>query len=286
MIELPNNLSVPVLIGDWVDAALASSVPLWLLDGFVPAQSLVVVSGRPKLSKKTWFSYLAAMSMSSGQPVGPFRPANAVGVLYINKEGADQATAHRFKALCAGHGMSLAGMQLHFMQRAGFFLDEPRHLKEMCAYITAHNIKCVFIDTFAKCFRGDENNARDVGAALRGVEKFRDAGSSVVLVHHIKKAKVELIGGIPDPDAGLRGSSALAGAYDNIISIQDLEIDGNLETWAVVGGKYLDFAGYQQEWTIKQDAEKNANFAKLVFDGPQALPVVDDTNKKGSRYDK
>ncbi len=283
MSDLPGNLATPILISDWVNAALANPDPLWLLPGFVPSMSLVILSGRPKLSKKSWWGYLAAMSMASGLATGPFKPSGTYPILYINKEGADAATAHRFKALERAHGVPLSAMPLYFMQRSGFFLDEPVHLKEMVHFVTTNAIKCVFIDTFAKCFRGDENNARDVGAALRGVEKFRDAGASVVLVHHIKKAKTELVGGIPDPDAGLRGSSALAGAYDNIISIQDLEIEGELTTWAIVGGKYLDFEGYAQHWDIKQDADKNPITAKLTFDGPQELPQIDEA--KG-RYGK
>src|ERR1700731_2668523 len=105
MTELTGNLATPVLIGDWVTDALNNPAPLWLLPGFIPAQSLVLLSGRPKLSKKSWWGYLAALSMSTGQATGPFRPNGVSPCLYINKEGADQATAHRFKALEVGHNV-------------------------------------------------------------------------------------------------------------------------------------------------------------------------------------
>lgn len=276
---MSSDVEVP-LIGDWTSEVLASPDNVWLVPNFIPKQGLVLVSGRPKLSKKSWFCYLLSFSMSTGVKVGPFTPERACGVLYLNKEGADKAVAYRFLALAKSHGLELNQSLLRFWQRSGLFLDNKDHIFELCKIIHKYKIECVFIDTFPKCFQGDENNARDVGAALRGVEKLRDAGASVVLVHHIKKAKVDTIGGIPDPDAGLRGSTALAGAYDNIVSIQDLSVADSLETWAIVGGKYLDFVGYRQEWDIQSDKDGNPCQAKMTFDGPQELPVIDEPPNK------
>lgn len=280
LIEFPSPQRLP----QWVQETLNNPEPQWLLPGFIPAQGLVIVAGRPKLAKKSWFASLAAMSLASGRKAGPFSPAKSSNCLFFSREGAPGPIAHRFLALEAGMGIRIDECTgLYWVQNGGVFLDEPAHVKRICQYITEYGIECVFFDTFARSFRGNENDAKDVGAAMRGIEKIRDAGAACVLVHHFGKSKVASIGGTPDPDAGLRGSSALAGAYDNIVSIQELEIEGEKEVWGVVGGKYIDFRGYSQHWDIQGDSEGNPTSAKLTFDGPQELPVIE-TPHASPRY--
>lgn len=265
----------------WVEETLLNPEPQWVIPGFIPAQGLVIVAGRPKIAKKSWFAYLAAMSAASGLEAGPFKPSKRVNVLFYSREGAGGPIAHRFKALAVAHNIDLnACANMFIVQNGAFFLDDKVHIKRTLQFITEHKIELVVIDTFARSFTGNENDARDVGAAMRGVEKIRDAGAATLLVHHLGKSKITTLGGEPDPDAGLRGSSALAGAYDNIISIQELEIDGSKEVWAIVGGKYLDFHGYKQNWDIRSDKENNPVFAKLTLDGPQPMPVVEEPTMK------
>ncbi len=264
----------PTPLPQWVEKALEEKVQ-WILPGFIPAQGLVIVAGRPKLAKKSWFAYLAAISAATSQSLGPFSPTRRTNTLFYSREGASGPIAHRFLALQKGMGVNLAQCDnLYWVQNGAFFLDEAAHIKRTLKFIEEKQIGLVVIDTFARSFRGDENNARDVGAAMRGVERIRDAGAATLLVHHLGKDKTRNanVGGQPDPDSGLRGSSALAGAYDNIISIQELEIEGEREVWAIVGGKYLDFCGYKQDWDIQGDSEGNPTTAKLSLEGPQPLP--------------
>jgi RecA-family ATPase len=259
-----------------VDDTLSNPEPHWLLPGFVPAQGLVIVAGRPKIAKKSWFAYLATMAISSGKQAGPFQPERAANVLFYSRDGAPGPIAHRFRALERGHNIALSECDgLYWVQNGAVFLDEPGHVKQICKVVVALKIECVVFDTFARSFRGNENDAKDVGAAMRGIEKIRDTGAATMLVHHLGKSKVQGVGGEPDPDAGLRGSSALAGAYDNIISIQELEIDGEREEWAVVGGKYVDFCGYKQHWDIRNGDGDVPVSAMLKLVGPQPLPVID-----------
>lgn len=275
----------PKALSLWVPEALASPDPDWILPGFLPAQGLVIVAGRPKIAKKSWFAYLAAMSAASGKHVGPFKPPKRTNVLFYSREGAPGPIAHRFKSIERGMGITVDECtNMYFVQNGAFFLDEPAHIKRTLAFIEKNQIGLVCIDTFARSFRGNENDARDVGAAMRGVERIRDAGAASLLVHHLGKTKQVAIGGEPDPDAGLRGSSALAGAYDNIVSIQELEIEGNKELWAIVGGKYLPFGGYLYDWEISQDEKLNPLVAHMsMSDSPQELPTMDQPEQR-ARY--
>lgn len=273
-LEMPTPLSLPV----WVDETMKNPDPDWILPGFIPAQGLVIIAGRPKIAKKSWLAYAMAMSTASGVASGPFAPSRKTNVLFLSREGAPGPIAERFLLLEPGLGIPLwKCSNLYFVQNGAFFLDEPAHIKWLLQVIQEKQIGVVFIDTFSRSFRGDENNARDVAAAMRGVEKVRDAGAATVLVHHLGKSKVQGVGGTPDPDAGLRGSSALAGAYDSIISVQQVEIDGSAEMIAVVGGKYVDFGMYSYDWAIDKQG------ATLKMSGPEELPVLD-TPQQSPRF--
>lgn len=270
---MSDMLPKPLPLQQWVGEALANPEPNWVLPGLVPAQGLVVIAGRPKLAKKSWFAYGAAMSMASGIPYGPFRPHKRSNVLFYSREGAPGPIANRFLLLEKGMGISISQCDnMYWVQNGAVFLDEPQHVKQVLKTIQELDIECTFWDTLSRSHRGDENSARDVSALMRGVEKIRDAGSASVLVHHLGKDKSKNYGagGTPDPDAGLRGSSALSGAYDNIISLQQLEIDGEAQLWAIVGGKFVDFVGYRVGWDI--DDEKGA---VLTMEGPMELPQLD-----------
>ena len=265
-LEMPTVVPLPV----WVDTTLKSPEPDWILPGFVPAQGLVIIAGRPKIAKKSWLAYAMAMSAASGMETGPFKPSKRTNVLFLSREGAPGPIAERFLLLEPGLGIPLHKCDnVYFAQNGAFFLDEPAHVKWLLTLIHSLNIGMVVIDTLARSSRGDENSARDMSAVMRGVEKIRDAGAATILVHHLSKTKIQGVGGYPDPDAGLRGSSALAGAYDSIVSLQQLEIDGESEMWAIVGGKYQDFIGYKLDWKI------DGTSAQLICGEAEPLPQMD-----------
>ncbi|MDH5579522.1 MAG: helicase RepA family protein, partial [Betaproteobacteria bacterium] len=74
----------------------------------------------------------------------------------------------------------------------------------------------IVVDTLAHAIKGgDENSAQDMGAITATVgELIRKTGACVLLVHHSGKNKT----------AGARGSSALLGAIDTQIEIDEKQI--------------------------------------------------------------
>jgi RecA-family ATPase len=261
----------PKRLPDWVAETLASPEPDWLIPGFIPAQGLVLISGKPKRSRKSWLAYLMSMSLASGRHTGPFKPGTAQPVLYCNLEGAPGPTAQRFPMLDAGHGIPLEECRdMHWVHNGGgIFLDNPESVAAICHYILEHRIKLVCFDTFARSFTGDENSSQDVGKAMRGLEKVRDAGAAVMLVTHLNKSKPTLIAGQPDPDASIRGSSAIAGAYDVHLSIQTFGVEDEPLTYLFAGGKYSDWQSYEQRWAFSESA------AKLSLQGPAEMPTIE-----------
>lgn len=241
----------PETLAEFVDRALNEPTPPWIIENFIPAKGLTIIAGRPKRAKKSWLAYLMAMCAASGKSTNEFKVSRPVKTLFFSREGAPVKVAERFIQLERGTGIRVSECDnLFWLQNGNWWLDDEKHVAQILAWIQEFGIELVVFDTFARSFRGNENDARDVGSALRGVERIRDSGAATLLVHHLGKARIETLGGTADPDAGLRGSSALAGAYDVICSIQEHTIGGEFQQILITGGKFRDFVEHTYDWKI------------------------------------
>lgn len=245
----------PPTLGEWARDVEQDETPGFIIRPFIPTDNLILLSGQPKDGKKTWFSMLTALVAATGISVGPLKCERQVNVLYIYREGARKPTLQRFKALCVGHGFPDPSTidSLFFHHRGNFWLDTGEWVADVCSFIREHKIGVVYIDTFAKSCQSDENSSRDMGVAVQQAEKLRDAGATVVLVHHLKKGGHHLSNGrsgYPEPDKDLRGSSAMAGAYETHWAVRAYPgANSRLrETSLLLGGKEAEWESYTYDW--------------------------------------
>ena len=277
---MSNTYSIVARRADiWVPETLANPGQPWVIEDFFPRSGLTFIAGRPKLSAKSWWALLAATCMASGKSSGPFKVLEKIPVLYIDKEASAYQAALRFELLkTGGSGIGYEDCKdFHYMQGTPFFLDRGEHVGALCEYVAKHGIKYVFVDTFSRSFTGDENDAKDVMKAIACFEPLRSLGCGLCVIHHSNKAGYTQAGQRLDPDATLRGSSAMAGAYESILSIQGARVDGKHKTFLIRGGKYVSHEAYQVEWKFKKDT-----FAKLIWEGPMEIPEADAPPKKES----
>src|SRR5690606_38221251 len=101
---------------------------------------------------------------------------------------------------------------IHFLPEPVQLLD-PADVTKLLHTIAAYDIEpsLIVFDTFARCFLGgDENSASAMGQAVESVRRIQTAtNGAVLLVHHTRKG-----------DSVERGSSALRGALDTMISMR------------------------------------------------------------------
>lgn len=240
----------------WVEETMAGPDPEWLISDMIPHAGLTVIAGRAKYGKKSWLAFLASIAMASGQEIGPFRPTRRSKGLILCREGAPKFTAKRFPALAKGHNFDLnsIGDNLLIMHGGQFYMDDPACVAELLEIVAAEKLEFVVIDTFARSFQGEENSSRDMMKALRVTETLRDMGCATILVHHLNKGSKYAPEGEPDADFGMRGSNALSGAYDSILSVQQLyvEDDGpsgfSQGSFLIYGGKNIEFQCGEIEW--------------------------------------
>jgi len=261
----------PVQLIEWIIAVDKEPTPLFLLDSLLESDAAALVTGPATRGYKTWFLFQVAMCLASGKSCSLLKPTieEGVPVLVLELEGPRKPTRNRFAMLENGSGISLekdCGNRFWFLHRPTFFLDSAENIAEIARFIQEKNIKFVGIDTLAKAIRGDENSAKDIGDAMRGIDQLRKAGTgcSVMYLHHLHKPNYQVQD--EDIDSESRGSSALAGFYDEHFAIRK----------KFISQKYLDLTlranqMEEQYFTIQWHIDKEKNSAVLD------MKKVDDT---------
>jgi len=181
--------------------------PVWIIDKLITKGSFAVLFGPPGVGK----SFLAlawAFAVAAEKPWQD-RKVNGGPVVYVAAEGFG--------------GLKLRVAALLHHERLGAdvnckFLDCPVDLmnsEKTLAFIkdiqsSVPKPALIIIDTLARCFvGGEENSAKDMGLFIHGVETVkRETGATVLVIHHTGK----------NESSGARGSSALMGAADTMIS--------------------------------------------------------------------
>lgn len=180
--------------------------------------SLVAIVSPPDIGK-TFLVLDLMLSVAAGEKTWLGRPLKQSGpVVYVIGEGLG-----RFKLRV------LAWRQTHTVNRAlpFYWIDQAVPLldeKAMRAFLKhAAGLKpaVIVFDTLSRCLTGgDENSASDMGMAMAACDELRARTKALVaLLHHTKKdSTVE------------RGSSALRGAVDTILTLQEDADDRGLLT--------------------------------------------------------
>lgn len=180
----------------------------WLIKGVIPKIGLTLIYG-PTGGGKSFVTLDYAFQIARTRPV-----------VYVAAEGA-AGYAPRVLAWQKHHNGQDLG-QLYFVPQPVNLLD-PNEVDAFLSAITQLSPELVIVDTLARSMiGGDENAARDMGLAVEAADRIKraigekNAGGSVILVHHSTKA------GNTE-----RGSGALKAACDQVIRLDN---DGDLLT--------------------------------------------------------
>lgn len=200
----------------WIEELASLPPPTWLIDAILPSQGLVALCGEPGQGK-TFIALDIALSVAAGRPWCG-RKVQQGEVAYVIAEGAQ------------GLGIRVRSWQQvkgELRERSVLGISEPiqphreGEIESLIEEIRMNGLKprLIIIDTFARCFAGaDENSAKDMGVWVNAISRLqREFDATIVFLHHPTKS-----------NGDLRGSGALAGAADTIISV-DKNRDGLID---------------------------------------------------------
>lgn len=177
----------------------------WLIKDYFPTLSFGVVYGASG-TLKSFQAIDIACCIATNKPWCE-KEVESGAVVYVAAEG-QIGISKRIKAWELANGLCADNV---FVLGNSVLLSEDSTQEQLITAIQqiedSHNVKVqlLILDTLARCFSGDENSSRDMGAFIAGCDKVKAATSaSVLAVHHTGK----------DSSKGARGSSVLRAACD------------------------------------------------------------------------
>lgn len=191
----------------------------WLIKGIFArgeTSAWIAPPGALKSALLTW----AAICVGAGHDWHGYKNKGAAGVVYFAIERSDlvkrRLRAHRQRLGLAGTPICVSSDTIDLAHPEAFkkVIDTIRTAET----ILGTEIGLVIVDTFAKLIAaagGDENSAKDQGAVFANIQRVKNrTGVHVALIGHTGK----------DESRGARGSNALLGDVDVMVSISGDEI--------------------------------------------------------------
>ena len=237
----------------------------WLVDGFLPEQSITIVYGNPK-SGKSYVMQNLALSMATGEPwLGMRTMSNNSSdsmVLWIDLDmghyGAMRRVCEETQGLCENFEINSPGLFDRFRlitpatfagrdtPRLNFFDNQSVNALE--AYIKNKNVSVCFIDTLSKITgNANENSADDMTKVFDRIKQVRDeTGCSFVIIHHATKKNL-------NSQQSARGSSVIYAEPDLVLKIEKDKDNPSDLTLTVEDSRYTetDKFGITQEWITR-----------------------------------
>lgn len=199
--------------------------PRWLFRGLLEQGTCAVLAAAPKAGK-TWLTFDLGIALVTGQQFLAWRPVERGPVVYYSPEGGHRSRHARIVGLCWGRDLDPATVlpSLHFVDaRLDLANAEAQHAARLGATIDATGARLVVVDPLVSASMGiDENSAGDM---MRVLNPLRDMiqerpDCTLIVAHHVHKGARE-----QSRNIGLRGSSAIGGWWDTLITLRRADED-------------------------------------------------------------
>lgn len=202
----------------------------WLVQGLASKRGITIIGGDPKASKTFCLLDTAIAVAGAGRVFGEFQSAVPPSdVILFLTEDTRRSVRNRLVSICEGHAIRgdarkaiLGRIQVRIMET--FDLRDTSSLLNFIADVR-HKVPTpalIGLDPLRNLHGGEENSSSDMGtvmAAARDIQALCDC--AVIITHHSSKS-----GGADDrrsAGARMRGSSAIDGARDGLISLENTE---------------------------------------------------------------
>lgn len=184
----------------WDDIAEMDVSTEWLLEKLLPkgAISLVFCPGG---GGKTWLLMQLAKAIATGEPFGDLQTLQAP-VYFIDFENPLSVVKERREKIGPAKGF----WYWHLACPTG-----PRKLdEEAWTDYKALPPGLLIFDTLRASHNGDENSSKDMALVLSRLKELREAGFTIVVLHHTPKGN----------DGTYKGSTAILDLADHVLSLE------------------------------------------------------------------
>ena len=225
---------------------------IWTVDGLISAGSVNVFFGEAGCGK-TWALLDLAICAANGAPW--LGMATIPGpVLIIDEESGRRRLSRRLSDVMRGHDAGLT-TPINAVSLAAFDVGKPNDIGEITNLINDTGARLVIIDALADIMPGrDENAVKDTAPIFLTLRKIaEDTQAAIIVIHHSNK------------NGGYRGSSAIKGAIDLLLSVEKKNESNNMtfrtekarDTTAGAFAATMNFDG-GKFWLTASEFDRNA----------------------------
>lgn len=227
----PATLASPIR---WASEAWEARPPRpFVVADFLGAGDVMCLYGDGGVGK-TWIVCDLAVSVADRQPwLG--RAVTQSPVLVIDEESGERRLLDRLERTMRGHGIKPGtAVPIAFASYAGWDFREDVDAGRLHQAITETGAGLVIIDALMDVMLGaEENSVKDVSLVFHNLRRVAQATQAAIIVlHHANKA------------GGYRGSSAIKGSVESLVSVSKLNEAGTLlrlESDKLRDGEPFDF---------------------------------------------
>lgn len=259
--------------------------PSWLVNNLIPHESFILIYGASGCGKTHCVLSLAC-SIATKTPWLDKHITSKGSTVYVAAEGL-RGIAKRLAA--NKQNLKIQSIPDIFFTGDAIDLNSEESVVAFIEAIKNHTISpsLIVFDTFARCFSGDENSAKDTSRAIHHIYKIIEAfNCTIILIHHTGKNQFQ----------GARGSSALFAAADTVIEVIEERVGPTF-----VCKKQKDFESFPDIHTVFRTVELGggetsiivtaatvSDFLKLPADGGEdckaILKVIEEHGDQGIGY--
>ncbi|UFS71385.1 AAA family ATPase [Geomonas sp. RF6] len=182
----------------------------WIVDNLIPRDCVTVLFGRGGIGKTT-LSMMMAAAIDKGVPIFGMSTVKTK-VIVIDFENSLPVLSERAKRT------AVDGVLFWDSSSNPPGLDEPGWVvyKEI---LKKYPGALFIFDTLRSAHSGDENDSKVMSLVMRRLRNLRDAGATVIVLHHTPKSN----------DRQFKGSGAILDLCDHVVALFQTRRDGDEE---------------------------------------------------------
>lgn len=229
---------------DWAEQDFERTA--WLIPQFIPQEGIVVLSGFPKIARKTLTADIIAVCLAAGKSMSMLTVPEPISVLYVEEEGGAAETKNAIQAVQRAVGAS-ANMDIYMAFHDRVKLDSKEWIAKIIEVVKAKQIKLVIFDALTYLHDGDENSTSEMLVVARGIQDIRAAGTAVLVLVHLDKSRGSDTNA--DIDLQMRGSSIISNLYDVHLALRKPSTSQK-DIDLIVRGRHLCEKQYKVAWNL------------------------------------